>query len=351
MAMSNCRASSRIMKLRNRDNRESNCNSSKCKSCRKAGKRKVRKLDVEKGGFVSSRSIDSEEIRSINSAWLLCGDFNEVRECSDGLTSQFHQSRADQFNDSISRNNLIEVPICGRKFTRISDDGLKFSKLDRFLVTDNFMSLWEDLSIIILDRNLSDHCLLVLRDRAFDYGLKPFKVFDEWFNSKDIGEHFHKQFLRHSGSRPRLLGPDQVGSQVAGQQPSQPYKFGPVRPDTNLGVHENEAAFNEGAAAGAVPSQNYSCFRLTETEARDLEVIFLEEEIWGTIKDCANNKTPRPDGFNILFYKKFWAIILEDLVEAINGFWSLMMYPIVYTHKRHNDRIKLPSEALRTIVL
>ncbi|XP_071715248.1 uncharacterized protein [Rutidosis leptorrhynchoides] len=127
-------------------------------------------------------------IGSINTKWLLCGDFNEVRYCSDHLNSQFHHSRVDRFSDFISRNCLIEVPISGRKFTRISDDGVKCSKLDRFLVSDDFMGLWTDLSIVALDRNLFDHCPLILRDRVFDYGPTPFKVFDEWFNYDDVGD-------------------------------------------------------------------------------------------------------------------------------------------------------------------
>ncbi|XP_071707906.1 uncharacterized protein [Rutidosis leptorrhynchoides] len=123
-------------------------------------------------------------LNSVSSAWLLCGDFNELRISSYRLNSQFRQGRADRFKEFILRNNLIEIPISGRKFTRISDDGIKFNKLDMFLVTNNFLGLWEDLSII--DRNLSDHCPLVLRDRIFDYGPKPFKVFNEWFNFLDV---------------------------------------------------------------------------------------------------------------------------------------------------------------------
>ncbi|XP_071718672.1 uncharacterized protein [Rutidosis leptorrhynchoides] len=93
-------------------------------------------------------------INSVNYKCLLCGDFNEVWSSSDRLNSQFHQGRADRFNEFILVNNLIEIPISGRKFSRISDDGLKFSKLDR--------------------------------DRVIDYGPKPFKVFDEWFNCLDV---------------------------------------------------------------------------------------------------------------------------------------------------------------------
>ncbi|XP_071729355.1 uncharacterized protein [Rutidosis leptorrhynchoides] len=125
-------------------------------------------------------------INSIDSSWLLVGDFNEVRAPTDRQNSQFHQYRADRFNEFINRNRLIEIGISERKFTRISDDGLKFSKLDRFLVSDNFHSLWDDLSVIALDRHLSDHCPLMLRDKVVDYGPKPFKVFEEWFNCVEV---------------------------------------------------------------------------------------------------------------------------------------------------------------------
>ncbi|XP_071700480.1 uncharacterized protein [Rutidosis leptorrhynchoides] len=95
-------------------------------------------------------------LKSIDSFWLLCGDFNEVREESN------------------------------RKFTRISDDGTKFSKLDRFLVSDKFVNLWNDLSVIPLERRVLDHCPLLLRDKIIDYGPKPFKVFNEWFNKEGV---------------------------------------------------------------------------------------------------------------------------------------------------------------------
>ncbi|XP_071686103.1 uncharacterized protein [Rutidosis leptorrhynchoides] len=123
-----------------------------------------------------------------DSSWVLCGDFNEVRDSTDRLNCVFHQNRAARFNEFIAKNNLIEIPIIGRKFTLISDDGAKFAKLDRFLVSDNFINLWKDLSVIPLDRKVSDHCPLVLRDKVIDYGPKPFKVFNEWFNKEGSRE-------------------------------------------------------------------------------------------------------------------------------------------------------------------
>ncbi|XP_071694838.1 uncharacterized protein [Rutidosis leptorrhynchoides] len=127
-----------------------------------------------------------ELLNSVDSAWVVCGDFNEVICHSDRLNCTFHHARASRFNDFILKNNLIEIPINGRRFTRISDDGTKFSKLDRFLVNDKFINLWEDLSVVPIDRRESDHCPILLRDRVIDFGPKPFKVFDEWFNKVGV---------------------------------------------------------------------------------------------------------------------------------------------------------------------
>ncbi|XP_071694778.1 uncharacterized protein [Rutidosis leptorrhynchoides] len=125
-------------------------------------------------------------IQKIESAWVVCGDFNEVRCHEDRLNSVFHPARASRFNEFILKNNLIEIPLLGKRFTRISDDGLKFSKLDRFLVNDKFAGLWVDLSVVPIDCRESDHCPIMLRDRVINFGPKPFKLFDEWFNKEGV---------------------------------------------------------------------------------------------------------------------------------------------------------------------
>ncbi|XP_071727435.1 uncharacterized protein [Rutidosis leptorrhynchoides] len=112
--------------------------------------------------------------------WLLCGDFNEVRYQSERFNSIFNQSWADLFNQFINRTCLIEVLLGGKKFTRICDNGVKFSKLDRFLVSDQLCHLWPNLSANTLDKHLSDHCPIVLRNGFKDFGPKPTRVFNEW---------------------------------------------------------------------------------------------------------------------------------------------------------------------------
>ncbi|XP_071727610.1 uncharacterized protein [Rutidosis leptorrhynchoides] len=82
--------------------------------------------------------------------------------------------------------HLIEIPLIGKKFTRIRDNGMKLRKLDRFLVCENTMQSWGDISVVALDRNTSDHCPIVLRDKCIDFGLKPFKIFDIWFKTNEV---------------------------------------------------------------------------------------------------------------------------------------------------------------------
>ncbi|XP_071714157.1 uncharacterized protein [Rutidosis leptorrhynchoides] len=117
--------------------------------------------------------------------WILCGDFNEVRDQSERKNCDFIERRARWFNEFIDRTQLIDVLLGGKKFTRICDNGIKFSKLDRFLVSERFYHTWGNVSALALERKLSDHCPIVLRDRDIDYGPKPIKIFDEWFDGED----------------------------------------------------------------------------------------------------------------------------------------------------------------------
>lgn len=125
-------------------------------------------------------------INSVDACWCIFGDFNEVRRLDERFNSNFNERSARVFNDFITRNNLTEIALGGRKFTRVSDDGIKFSKLDRFLVDEGFKGLWNNLSAIVMDRGESDHCPILLRNKVVNYGPKPFRFFDVWLKEADF---------------------------------------------------------------------------------------------------------------------------------------------------------------------
>ncbi|GJY40544.1 RNA-directed DNA polymerase, eukaryota [Tanacetum coccineum] len=134
-------------------------------------------------------------MRMVDATWCLFGDFNEVRTSDDRLNIQFNNRSAGIFNEFIRDMSLSDIPMGCKRFTRIDDNNLKFSKLDRFLVDEKFLSLWQDLMVIPLDRKCSDRCPIMLRDKFIDFGPKPFRVFDAWWEEKDVDEVVKRAWL------------------------------------------------------------------------------------------------------------------------------------------------------------
>ncbi|XP_071705333.1 uncharacterized protein [Rutidosis leptorrhynchoides] len=123
-----------------------------------------------------------------NVEWILGGDFNEVRNSIERQNTQFCARRASNFKNFIQSNGLVEIPLVGKRYTRISDDGTQFSKLDRFFVSNTLFSHWDCLSVILLDRKLSDHSPLLLKNGQIDFGPKPIRIFNSWLEEKGAEE-------------------------------------------------------------------------------------------------------------------------------------------------------------------
>ncbi|KAH1216501.1 Stomatal closure-related actin-binding protein 1 [Glycine max] len=79
-----------------------------------------------------------------------------------------------------------EVRSVGRYFTWCRPNGTVMSKLDRFLLSDDWLSQWLDTTQFVLDRDFSDHCPILLRSRTNDWGPKPFKIMDWWLKDKSF---------------------------------------------------------------------------------------------------------------------------------------------------------------------
>ncbi|GJT22825.1 RNA-directed DNA polymerase, eukaryota [Tanacetum coccineum] len=75
----------------------------------------------------------------------------------------------------------MEVPLGGCTFTWYHKSGNKMSKLDRFLISEGLMVSCPKITAITLDRYLSDHRPIFLREVCYDYGPIPFRMFHYWF--------------------------------------------------------------------------------------------------------------------------------------------------------------------------
>ncbi|GJZ86428.1 RNA-directed DNA polymerase, eukaryota [Tanacetum coccineum] len=95
-------------------------------------------------------------LRTIIDRWegdtMIMGDFNEVRS--------EHERR-----------------LC---FYMGHKSASKMSKLDRYLISEGVLDLFPHLSALCLDRHLSDHRPILMRETNYDYGPSPFRFFHSW---------------------------------------------------------------------------------------------------------------------------------------------------------------------------
>ncbi|GKB95524.1 RNA-directed DNA polymerase, eukaryota [Tanacetum coccineum] len=134
---------------------------------------------------LSSKQMLWSYISSLIVRWngecLVMGDFNEVRCKEERWGSTFNAHGANVFNTFISSSGLIDVQLEGYAFTWAHPSASKMSKLDRFLVSDGLISSFPHISAICLDRHLSDHRPILLRECISDFGAIPFRFYHSWF--------------------------------------------------------------------------------------------------------------------------------------------------------------------------
>ncbi|GJZ81284.1 RNA-directed DNA polymerase, eukaryota [Tanacetum coccineum] len=112
---------------------------------------------------------------------IILGDFNKVRSEHERFGTIFSVSGAKAFNHFISTSSLIDLPLKGYSYTWSIKSASKMSKLDRFLVSEGLLMLFPSLSSLCLERHLSDHRPIIMREVVADYGPSPFRVYHSWF--------------------------------------------------------------------------------------------------------------------------------------------------------------------------
>ncbi|GJW92989.1 RNA-directed DNA polymerase, eukaryota [Tanacetum coccineum] len=117
-----------------------------------------------------------------NGESIIMGDFNEVRSSEERRGSCFNPYSARYFDRFISNAGLVDVTLEGYAFTWAHPSASKMSKLDRFLVSDGIFSLFPSITAICLDRHLSDHRPILLREVKLDFGPTPFRFYHSWFD-------------------------------------------------------------------------------------------------------------------------------------------------------------------------
>ncbi|GJX97128.1 RNA-directed DNA polymerase, eukaryota, partial [Tanacetum coccineum] len=118
--------------------------------------------------------------------YILFGDFNVVRDESEKWGCNFSKLEADDFNTFINNASMTEVPMGGYSFTRLSSNGSKMSKLDRFFITEGIGMSLPNLTAIALKNVISDHRPILLSQIIVDFGPTSFKLQEQIKTSQSI---------------------------------------------------------------------------------------------------------------------------------------------------------------------
>ncbi|MCH84550.1 reverse transcriptase, partial [Trifolium medium] len=139
--------------------------------CDLASKRRLwNNIKMSKAGFGSGN-------------WCVVGDFNAVcapeerRGVGEEVASNME---IRDFGAFIEDSELIDLSLLGRHFTWYHTNGVSMSRIDRFLVSSEWLELWGDCTLWVCPRDVSDHCPLVLKNVNNDWGPKPFRFNNNW---------------------------------------------------------------------------------------------------------------------------------------------------------------------------
>ncbi|GJT66475.1 RNA-directed DNA polymerase, eukaryota [Tanacetum coccineum] len=284
-----------------------------------------------------------------NGEVIIMGDFNEVRKKAERFGSVFNVQGADAFNMFISNAGLEEVPLGGCSFTWCHKSANKMSKLDLFLISESLLSLCPNISVVSLDRYLSDHRSILMRESYYDYGHVPFRFFHYWFDMegfdklveeswkaapvadtnaiikmmkklKYLKENIHKgegdeDVVNKRANVDRSL---QELEKLQSVEVAQKAKIKwAIKGDENSNefLSHFKKCFDQPQKTHLQLDLNFPNI-LNSNQQADLECEVTKDEIKRAVWDCGTDKSRGPDGFTFDFYRRYWKIIESDVVDA-----------------------------------
>ncbi|GJT75163.1 RNA-directed DNA polymerase, eukaryota, reverse transcriptase zinc-binding domain protein [Tanacetum coccineum] len=300
---------------------------------------------------------------------IIMGDFNEVRREEERRGSTFNVRGANFFNSFIANAGLEEVPLGGSPFTWSHKSGAKMSKLDRFLISEGLLTTYPGLSAVPLDRYLSDHRPILLREAHVNYGpIKKDKDRSQKKNLKDELAAIDAFLDKGEGTsttretRSFVLNSVNDLDKLEAIELAQKAKIKwAIEGDENskyyhgiLNKKRNQLAIRGILADGVwvenpddVKNEFLSHFSnrfdlpespriqldmdfpnvLSPEQQADLECNVSRDEVKRAVWDCGVDKSPGPDGFTFGFYRRYWSLIENDVVAAVCHFFQHGDFP------------------------
>ncbi|GJU94484.1 RNA-directed DNA polymerase, eukaryota, reverse transcriptase zinc-binding domain protein [Tanacetum coccineum] len=321
---------------------------------------------------------------------VVMGDFNEVRKKDERFGSVFNVHGANAFNLFISNAGLEEVPLGGCSYTWCHKSASKMSKLDRFLISESLMNSCPNISAITLERFLSDHRPILMRESHYDYGPVPFRFFHYWFEIKGFDKFVEDSWkeavvvepnamtklmkkLKHLKEKIRLWNKGNTMSSINRKRTLKSdladldliidkgwgnveivnKRANVVRSLQELENLQSLEAAQKSKIKWAIEGDENSKYyhgilhkKRSQLAIRDIlvdgnwidsphlpdQIIDLEcdvskYEIKRVVWDCGTDKSHGLDGFTFDFYRHYWNFLESDVVDAVTSFFHHGQFP------------------------
>jgi hypothetical protein len=122
--------------------------------------------------------------------WILCGDFNVVRQLSEKWGVDSLNAYELEFDNCLNSLEVTDLNFSGCLFTwNNKSEGSRFiaRKLDRVLVNEDWLCNFGRTCVDFSSGGISDHSLAFISvGTMVSFGPKPFKFFNYWLENKDF---------------------------------------------------------------------------------------------------------------------------------------------------------------------
>ncbi|GKV09906.1 hypothetical protein SLEP1_g21339 [Rubroshorea leprosula] len=281
------------------------------------------------------------------------------------------------FEAFIAETGLIDLPMIGRRFTWYQPNGRAMSRLDRFLINEEWLVTWEGLKQWGLMRSISDHCPVLLKNKVKNWGPKPFRFFDAWLRHSEfkdkVAEVWRTKELQGTGGfilKEKLKATKVYLKKWSKEYNSELNKTIEECKEVILQIDvkgeaqtltEEELEFKKKNEVDLWRRNEINYLEVGGTKLMEITDLkegvmkyfqelfieddwerpiwegiefkkvtleqnimltaqFTEEEIKEAVWDCDSSKAPGPDGCNFGFIKAMWEIVKDDVVKFVEDF-------------------------------
>ncbi|GKV07574.1 hypothetical protein SLEP1_g19328 [Rubroshorea leprosula] len=127
-------------------------------------------------------------VTSCKGNWCLMRDFNAVRRTIERAGCKGVLREMNDLDCFIHESGLVDLPLIDRKYTWYNSNGQHMSRIDKFVLSEDWVMNWSDVKQWGLSRIMLDHYVILLKNEMVDWGPKHFKFFDAWLEQSGCTE-------------------------------------------------------------------------------------------------------------------------------------------------------------------